>query len=127
MGKQVVYTKITPLPSNIPRQLALDLLHSHEELIRLNNLVTDVKSINAPNNAEADEYFADWFQITEQISFIPGLPKKKLVFKGCYYDQAWGLQTHTFLPSLFEMRCTYRIGGNQPGEPREQQELGMYL
>ncbi len=39
MGKHIVYTKITPLAPNVPRQLALDLLHSHEEVIRMNPLV----------------------------------------------------------------------------------------
>lgn len=48
MGKRVVYTKITPLPSNVPRQLAIELLHSHEEVIELNPLVTGAKAIEAP-------------------------------------------------------------------------------
>lgn len=48
MGKRIVYTKITPLPSNVPRQLAIELLHSHEEVIELNPLVTGVKRIEAP-------------------------------------------------------------------------------
>ena len=123
MGK-VVYTKITPLPSNIPRQLAIDLLHSHEELVRLNPLVTDVKGISAPRNAENDEFFANWYEITENIPFGLGI-KKRFVFKQCWHDQAWGVQNHTMMPKFLEMRNLYRIGGNQPGEPREPRELGV--
>lgn len=51
MGKRVQYTKITPLPSHVPRQLAIELLHNHEEVIKLNPLVTGVKKIDAPRDA----------------------------------------------------------------------------
>lgn len=124
MGKQVSYTVVTALDANIPRQLALDLLHSHEEVISLNPLVTDVRKIETPQTAAADEYFAQWYEITEKITFLPGF-KKTIKFKGCWYDQPWGVQTHSVMGSLFDLRCTYKIGGNQPGEPREIPELGV--
>ena len=124
MGKTVSYTVINALDVKIPRQLALDLLHSHEEIIRLNPLVTDTRKIETPSNAATDEYFAQWYEITEKITFIPGV-KKTIKFKGCWYDQAWGAQTHSLMGSLFDLWCTYRIGGNQPGEPREEKELGV--
>lgn len=124
MGKQVSYTVITVLDAKIPRQLALDLLHSHEEVIRLNPLVTDTKKIETPQHASPDEYFAQWYEITEKITFLPGW-KKTLKFQGCWYDQPWGVQTHSLMKPLFHLRCTYRIGGNQPGEPRETAELGV--
>ncbi|KAK3684388.1 hypothetical protein LTR37_020323 [Vermiconidia calcicola] len=124
MGKQIVYTKITPLPSNVPRQLALDLLHSHEEVIRMNPLVTDVRSIDPPRNAAADEFFSNWVEITEIITWGFGM-KKKIQFKGVFHDQPWGMQSHVFAPLNTDMRQTYRIGGNQPGEPRESRELGV--
>ena len=50
MGKRIQYTKITPLPSNVPRQLAIELLHAHEEVIALNPLVTGSKKIEAPRD-----------------------------------------------------------------------------
>ena len=124
MGKQVSYTVVTVLDPKIPRQLAVDLLHSHEEVIRLNPLVTDVKAIETPQTASTDEFFANWYEITERITFLPGF-KKTLRFKGCWYDQPWGVQTHSVMGSLFDLWCTYRIGGNQPGEPREPVELGV--
>ena len=124
MGKKIVYTKITPLPSNVPRQLALDLLHSHEEMIKMNPLVTGVRSIETPRNAGNDEYFSNWYEITEIITWGFGL-KKKISFNGCFHDQPWGMQSHIFAPMNTDMRQTYRIGGNQPGEPRETRELGV--
>lgn len=120
----MVYTKVTPLPSNVPRQLAIDLLHSHEEFIRLNNLVTGVKPIEAPRNAASDEYFSNWYEISEVITWGFGM-KKKMSFKGCFHNQPWGMQSHVHAPANTEMRNSYRIGGNQPGEPREAKELGV--
>ena len=51
MGKRTVYTTITPLPAHVPRELALDMLHSHTEVIQLNPLVTGVKPVDAPRDA----------------------------------------------------------------------------
>ncbi|KXL43619.1 hypothetical protein M433DRAFT_155623 [Acidomyces richmondensis BFW] len=124
MGKRTVYTKITPLPSNVPRQLALDMLHSHAEMIKLNPLVTDVKVIDAPRDAASDEFFSQWYEITEIITWGLGM-KKKISFKGVFHDQPWGLQTHTYAPMGTDLRQKFRIGGNQPGEPRETRELGI--
>lgn len=124
MGKKSVYTKITPLPSNVPRQLALDMLHSHVEVIELNPLVTGVKSVDAPRDAVPDEYFSQWYEISEIITWGFGI-KKKIAFKGVFHDQPWGLQTHVYAPMGVDMRNRYSIGGNQPGEPREARELGL--
>lgn len=123
MGK-TAYTKITPLPSNIPRRLALELLHSHEEVIRLNPLVTGVRAIEAPRDAATDEYYSQWYEISQIITWGLGL-KSKYSFRGVFHDQPWGLQTHVYAPMGVDMRNKYRIGGNQPGEPREARELGV--
>lgn len=124
MGKRIQYTKITPLPSNIPRQLALDMLRSHGEVISLNPLVTGHKAIQAPREAAADEFFAQWYEITEIITWGFGL-KKKISFKGVFYDLPNGLQTHTYAPMGVDLRNKWTVRGNQPGEPREPRELGV--
>ncbi|CZT25217.1 uncharacterized protein RCC_10946 [Ramularia collo-cygni] len=124
MPKRVVYTKITPLPYNVPRQLAIELLHSHSEVIELNPLVTGVKEIQAPRDANSEEYFSTWYEIQEIITWGFGF-RKKINFKGCFHDQPWGLQSHVYAPMGVDLRNKYRIGGNQPGEPREPRELGV--
>ncbi|KAF2164865.1 hypothetical protein M409DRAFT_24770 [Zasmidium cellare ATCC 36951] len=124
MGKRIVYTKITPLPSNVPRQLAIELLHSHEEVIELNPLVTGVKSIEAPRDAPNDEYFSQWYEISEIITWGFGL-RKKIAFKGVFHNQPYGLQSHVYAPFGVDLRNKYSIGGNQPGEPRKTRELGV--
>jgi hypothetical protein len=124
MGKRTTYTNITPLPSNIPRQLALDMLRSHGEVISLNPLVTGHKAIPAPREAAADEFFAQWYEITEIITWGFGL-KKKISFKGVFYDLPNGLQTHTYAPMGVDLRNKWTVRGNQPGEPKEPRELGV--
>ena len=124
MGRRTVFTTITPLPASVPRQLALDMLHSHAEVIELNPLVTGVRSIEAPRDSSSDEYFSNWYEITEIITWGLGF-KKKISFNGVFHDQPWGLQSHVYAPFGVDLRNKYRVGGNQPGEPREARELGL--
>ncbi|KAF7536894.1 hypothetical protein G7054_g4192 [Neopestalotiopsis clavispora] len=129
LRKKEVYTVITPIPGFIPRQLAIDILHSHGEVITLNPLVLSYKPISAPRNAPSDEFYSTWYEITERLQFIPGIGKLGsgvINFNGCFHDLPWGLQTHIYAPAGVDLRNKYRIGGNQPGvEPPEQQEIGL--
>ncbi|KAL5628195.1 hypothetical protein BROUX41_002943 [Berkeleyomyces rouxiae] len=128
MRKKDSYTIITPIPSFIPRQLALDILHAHSEIITLNPLVLSHAPIPAPRNAAADEFYSTWYEITERIQYVPGLGSLgagKISFKGCFHDTPWGLQTHIYAPMGVDLRTTYRIAGNEPGEPPAPTELGL--
>jgi len=128
LRKKEAYTIITPIPKHIPRQLALDILHSHEEIISLSPLVTEIHPTKTPRDAPTDEYYSTWYEITERIQYIPGFGKAgsgTITFKGCFHDMPWGLQTHIYAPLSIDMRTKFRIGGNQPGEPAERAELGV--
>ncbi|KAI1866511.1 hypothetical protein JX265_007812 [Neoarthrinium moseri] len=129
LRKKEVYTVITPIPGFIPRQLAIDILHSHGEVITLNPLVLSHKPIKAPRAAPSDEFYSTWYEITERIQYVPGIGKLGsgvIHFNGCFHDLPWGLQTHIYAPANVDLRNKYRIGGNQPGvEPPEQQEIGL--
>lgn len=127
MPKKVQYTQITPIPHHVPRQLAIDMLHSHGEIIELNPLVLEHHPIKAPRDAPADEFFSVWHEITERIQYVPGMGKMgsgKINFKGVFHDMPWGLQTHIYAPAGVETRNKWQIRGNQPGEPPEPRELG---
>jgi hypothetical protein len=128
LRKKEVYTIVTPIPGFIPRQLAIDILHSHSEVITLNPLVLSHKPIPAPRGAASDEFYSTWYEITERIQYIPGMGKMgsgKISFNGCFHDMPWGLQTHIYAPMNLDLRNKYRIGGNQPGvEPPEPPEIG---
>ncbi|KAL2132897.1 hypothetical protein VTI74DRAFT_3175 [Chaetomium olivicolor] len=129
LRKKDTFTVITPIPGFIPRQLAIDILHSHSEVITLNPLVLDHKPIPAPHNAETDEYYSTWYEITERIQVVPGMGKlgaSTIKFNGCFHDMPWGLQTHIYAPMNVDLRNKYRIAGNQPGvEPPEVPEIGL--
>jgi hypothetical protein len=128
LRKKEVYTNITPIPANIPRQLALDILHSHSEIITLNPLVLEHHPIKAPREAKADEYYSTWYEIIERIQYVPGLGKMgsgKISFKGCFHDMPWGIQTHIYAPMNVDLRNNWRVAGTQPGEPPERHELGI--
>ncbi len=129
LRKKDNFTIITPIPGFIPRQLAIDILHSHPEVITLNPLVLDHKPIPAPHNAETDEYYSTWYEITERIQFLPGIGKmgaSTIKFNGCFHDMPWGLQTHIYAPMNVDLRNKYAIAGNQPGvEPPEIPEIGL--
>lgn len=127
--KKEIFTVITPIPGFIPRQLAIDILHSHSEVITLNPLVLEHKPISAPRDAQADEFYSTWYEITERIQYIPGVGKMgsgTIKFNGCFHDMPWGLQTHIYAPMNVDLRNKYKIAGNQPGvEPPEQPEIGL--
>ncbi|KAK1245849.1 hypothetical protein MKX07_004918 [Trichoderma sp. CBMAI-0711] len=129
LRKKEAFTLVTPIPGFIPRQLAIDILHSHSEVITLNPLVLGHKPISAPRNAAADEFYSTWYEIEERIQFLPGTGKLgsgKIKFNGCFHDMPWGLQTHIYAPMNIDLRNTYRICGNQPGvEPPEHREIGL--
>lgn len=129
LRKKEVFTIVTPIPHFIPRQLAIDILHSHSEVITLNPLVLDHKPIKAPRNAAEDEYYSTWYEINQRIQYVPGIGKMgsgKISFNGCFHDMPWGLQTHIYAPMNVDLKNRYRIAGNQSGfEPPEQQEIGL--
>ncbi|KAG6003614.1 hypothetical protein E4U21_001859 [Claviceps maximensis] len=132
LRKKEAFTVITPIPGFIPRQLALDILHSHSEVITLNPLVLDHKPIPAPRNAISDEFYSTWYEITEKIQFVPGvggMGAGKITFTACFHDMPWGLQTHIYAPFHVDLRYRYQVAGNQPGIedplPPEQREIGL--
>jgi hypothetical protein len=128
MRKKTTYTNITTIPSFIPRQLALDILHSHGEIISLNPLVLGFEAIKAPRDAPADEFYATWYEISQRIQYVPGIGKLgagNIKFNGCFHDMPWGLQTHTYAPAGVDLRAKYSVCGNQLGEEPVQRELGI--
>ncbi|KAL2817519.1 hypothetical protein BDW59DRAFT_132508 [Aspergillus cavernicola] len=127
LRKKETYTVTTPIPTHVPRELALDILHSHGEIITLNPLVLSHNAIKAPRDASADEYYSTWYEITERVQYIPGVGKfgsGKISFKGCFHDEPWGIRTHTLAPMGIDLRTAYRVVGNQPGEPPDPNNHG---
>lgn len=118
LRKKEVYTTTTPIPPSVPHQLAIDILHSHSEIITLSPLVLEHHPVKAPRSAPADEFYSTWYEITERVQYVPGMGKigsGKISFKGCFHDEAWGLSTHVYAPLGIDLRNRYRIE-DAPGQ-----------
>ncbi|KAG5926355.1 hypothetical protein E4U42_003389 [Claviceps africana] len=128
-GTRKALTFITPIPSFIPRQLALDILHSHSEVITLNPLVLDHKPIPAPRDAPSDEFYSTWYEMTDKIQVVPGVGSmgaSKLTLTGCFQNMPWGVQMHIYAPLKVDFRCRYEVAGNEAGiEPAEQRDMEL--
>ena len=127
MLKRSLFTNITPLPATISRETAVEQLHDHSTMIELNPIVIRHIRTTPPPNAEPDE--AEnmlWYEITDEIQYLPGTPLKgEVSYKAGFYDQPHGLQTHVFAPAGVDIRGKWSVGGNIPGEKREPMELGV--
>lgn len=130
LRKKEAYTVVTPIPGFIPRQLAIDMLHAHSEVITLNPLVLSHRPVAAPRTAAADEFYSTWYEIVERIQYVPGLGRAgagHISFCSCFHDLPWGLQTHIYAPLGIDLRNRYRVASNQPGveRPDARRELGL--
>ena len=128
MSKRTQFTTVTPLPAGITRATVLETLHSHLEMIDLNPLVTERHPIRPPPDAEADEFHAQWYRVTDKVNYLPGgLYSGAVSFNCCFHDLPMGLQTHIYAPMGLDMRGKWTVGGTLPGEPRQPVELGLGL
>lgn len=126
MGKRTVFTNITPLPTNVTREVAIAMLHNHDEMIELNPMVIEHHPIKTPRDAPADEFLdCVWQELTDKVNYLPGgLVKGKVSYKACFHDLPTGLQTHIYAPTGLDIREKWSIRGTLPGEPREPREMG---
>ncbi len=127
MPKRTLFTNITPLPPDVTREVAVAMLHDHDEMIELNPLVIEHHSIKTPRDAPADEFLdCVWQELTDKIHYLPaGMVKGKVSYKACFHDLPMGLQTHIYAPLGLDIREKWSVGGSLPGEPGEPRELGL--
>ncbi|OAT13091.1 hypothetical protein, variant 2 [Blastomyces gilchristii SLH14081] len=126
MFKRIIFTTVTPLPPHIPRNIVIETLHAHNEMIELNPLVIRHGRCKAPPNAPPDEFHCTWYQLTDKIHYLPGgIIRGNVTYKACFHDLPRGLQTHIYAPTGLDIRNRWAVCGNMPGEPREPVELGL--
>ncbi|KAK4134280.1 hypothetical protein BT67DRAFT_344754, partial [Trichocladium antarcticum] len=123
MSKNTVITTVTPLPAGVTRQIVLDFLHDHEEMIDSNPLVKERHPIPTPSHAAADERHCQWFSVTDKISYFPGLAGD-VTYTCAFRHLATGLQTHCYAPAGLTIRNEWTVGGCLPGEPAQPVEPG---
>jgi len=126
MSKRTVFTTVTPLPAGMPRELILETLHSHVDMIDLNPLVIDRFPCKAPGFASPEEFHCIWYQLTDKVSYLPGgLVSSNVSYFACFHDLANGVQTHCFAPLGLNIKGKWTLGGSLPGEPKAPVELGV--
>ncbi|KAF4470951.1 hypothetical protein FALBO_2120 [Fusarium albosuccineum] len=123
---RTTFTSITPLPPNIPRQVVIDFLHDHLEMIDLNPLIKERHQIPPPEHAPTEEKRCVWYSLTDRIDYLPGgVVSGQVSYTCAFYDLPEGLQTHCYAPMGLDIRDRWSVGGSLPGEPPEPIELGL--
>ncbi|KAL6717323.1 hypothetical protein ACLMJK_005238 [Lecanora helva] len=125
MSKRTLFTTVTPLPDGITRETVLETLHNHLEMIDLNPLVTERHPIRPPPEADAEEFHAQWYSVTDKVNYLPGVYSGAVSFNCCFHDLPNGLQTHIRAPMGLDMKGRWTLGGTLPGEPRQPVEIGL--
>ncbi|KAK3323472.1 hypothetical protein B0T19DRAFT_205291 [Cercophora scortea] len=126
MTKRTTFTTITPLPRGISRQVVVDFLHDHLEMIDLNPLVKERHPISPPAHATDDEQRCVWFSLTDRISYLPGrLATGDVSYTCAFFDLPTGLQTHCYAPAGLDIRDKWTLNGSLPGERVQPVELGI--
>ncbi|KAI4724083.1 hypothetical protein E4T49_08198 [Aureobasidium sp. EXF-10728] len=123
LWKRSTFTVVTPLPATVSRETAVEMLHSHVEMIQLNPLVIHNAPCKPPPNAPSDEFHCIWYELTDRITYLPGV-KGQVSYKACFHDLPRGLQTHVYAPAGLDIKEKWSIGGNDVGEEHEVMELG---
>ncbi|CRK21843.1 hypothetical protein BN1723_008203, partial [Verticillium longisporum] len=127
MTKRTTFTTITPLPPDLSRDAVLAFLHNHLEMIDLNPLIKERHPIPPPPHASADEQACVWYSLTDEISYLPGIPaaSSAVSYTCAFNDLPTGLQTHCYAPMGLDIRDRWSVAGTLPGEAPEKRELGL--
>lgn len=126
MSKRTTFTTISPLPPGITREVVVDFLHNHVEMIDLNPLVIERHPILPPSHAPEEEQRCVWWSMTDKISYLPGgVVSGDVTYTAAFNDLPNGIQTHVYAPMGTDIRERWSLNGNLPGEPPEPVELGI--
>ena len=126
MSKRTTYTEISTLPPNVTRELVLDFLHNHVEMIDLNPLIKERHPIPVPADAPADERRCAWYSLTDEISYLPGgMATGDVSYTAAFSDLPNGIQTHCRAPLGVDIRSRWTLNGSLPGEAPERAEIGI--
>ncbi|KAI1300576.1 hypothetical protein F5Y03DRAFT_225478 [Xylaria venustula] len=126
MSKRTTFTTISPLPTGIPREVVIDFLHNHQEMIDLNPLIIERHPIAPPPHAPDEEARCVWWSMTDKIAYLPGgLVSGQIEYTAAFNDLPNGVQTHCYAPLGTDIRERWSLGGTLPGEPLEPVEIGL--
>ncbi|KAK7427439.1 hypothetical protein QQZ08_006045 [Neonectria magnoliae] len=123
---RTTFTTITPLPPGISREVVVNFLHDHLEMIDLNPLIKERHSIPPPASSPPEEHRCVWYSLTDRIDYLPGgVVSGQVSYTCAFNDLPEGLQTHCYAPMGLDIRDRWSVGGSMPGEPPQPVELGL--
>lgn len=126
MTKRTVFTTVSPLPAGVSREVVIDFLHNHIDMIDLNPLVIERHPIDPPAKADPGERECVWYSLTDKIDYLPGGKVSGDISYTCaFHDLANGIQTHCRAPLGVDIREKWTLCGSLPSEPPEPVELGL--
>lgn len=106
MSKRTIFTTITPLSPGISRQVVVNFLQDHEEMIDLNPLVKERHPIHPPSHAAANELRCVWYSLTDRISYLPGgMVTGEVTYTCAFNNLPTGIQTHCYAPTGLGKSC----------------------
>ncbi|KKA30341.1 hypothetical protein TD95_002256 [Thielaviopsis punctulata] len=132
MSKRTTFTTITPVPEGVSRSAVLSLLHSYDEMLRINPLVVSHTRISPPSFCPPEERDCVWFQLRDKISHLPG---GKIVgdiaYTAAVRSTENGMTSHIYAHMGVDIRSTWTLGGRRAGEAGnpvvDEQMPGLYL
>ncbi|RFU29729.1 hypothetical protein B7463_g6621, partial [Scytalidium lignicola] len=126
MSKRSLFTTVTPLPPGVSREIVMETLRSHIEMIDLNPLVEERHRCKPPPHATAEEYHCVWYKLTDRVQYLPGgMMSGKISYYAVFHDLPNGLQTHCYAPMGVDVKGKWTLGGTLPGEVAQPVELGL--
>lgn len=126
MTKRTVFTTISPLPPGVSREIVLDFLYNHVDMIDLNPLVVERHPIEAPSDADPFEKDCSWYSLTDRIDYVRGGKVSGNVSYTCaFHDLPNGIQTHCRAPLGVDIRDKWTLNGTLPDEPPQPVEIGL--
>jgi len=95
------FTNITPLPPQVSREVAIAMLHNHDEMIELNPLVIEHHPIKTPRDAPCRRIpglrLARADRQDPLLAWWHGEGEKSAT-RRAFHDMPTGLQTHIYAP-----------------------------
>jgi hypothetical protein len=102
---KTIYTNITPLPAGVSREVVLETLDDHLEMIDHTGGTASIRCPKRPTK----RYHCTWYQITDKISYLPGV-KGSVSFKTCFHDLSNGMQNNVYTPMGLDIKEKWTLG-----------------
>jgi hypothetical protein len=134
--KEENFTLCTAIPNFVPRDLAIEVLHNHLEIITADPLISEYRITSAPKPSPSDPtatvsphknhepvWYAHkdqetvWYEFTERVQYTPGKGKPStgmIKYASSFTNTPVGLHTQTQAPTGVQIRVKYLVTETNP-------------